>query len=118
MDLLQAILKEFSKEQCRRIVKYVGKDEKKFAELMKHFLNGEPLVAQRSGWPLSYCVEEHPDFITPYYKQIVDRLEKPDSHEAVVRNIVRLLQYADIPKRRSEERRVGKECRSRWSPYH
>src|SRR2546426_12822580 len=27
---------------------------------------------------------------------------------------------ADIayPKKRSEERRVGKECRSRWSPYH
>ena len=24
------------------------------------------------------------------------------------------LQYLD----RSEERRVGKECRSRWSPYH
>ena len=23
-----------------------------------------------------------------------------------------------IPARRSEERRVGKECRSRWSPYH
>ena len=25
---------------------------------------------------------------------------------------------SDLPKRRSEERRVGKECRSRWSPYH
>src|SRR3712207_3154922 len=25
--------------------------------------------------------------------------------------------YADH-KKRSEERRVGKECRSRWSPYH
>ena len=25
---------------------------------------------------------------------------------------------ADIEKYRSEERRVGKECRSRWSPYH
>ena len=23
-----------------------------------------------------------------------------------------------IRKTRSEERRVGKECRSRWSPYH
>src|SRR2546426_8107862 len=23
-----------------------------------------------------------------------------------------------LPFRRSEERRVGKECRSRWSPYH
>ena len=24
----------------------------------------------------------------------------------------------DIAASRSEERRVGKECRSRWSPYH
>src|SRR5258708_20041276 len=24
----------------------------------------------------------------------------------------------DVAYRRSEERRVGKECRSRWSPYH
>ena len=24
----------------------------------------------------------------------------------------------NIPFHRSEERRVGKECRSRWSPYH
>src|SRR2546425_6199600 len=23
-----------------------------------------------------------------------------------------------VPRFRSEERRVGKECRSRWSPYH
>ena len=26
--------------------------------------------------------------------------------------------YAAVGKVRSEERRVGKECRSRWSPYH
>src|SRR5258708_40048721 len=25
---------------------------------------------------------------------------------------------AESPLHRSEERRVGKECRSRWSPYH
>ena len=25
---------------------------------------------------------------------------------------------AEIERMRSEERRVGKECRSRWSPYH
>ena len=24
----------------------------------------------------------------------------------------------DLKRHRSEERRVGKECRSRWSPYH
>jgi len=26
--------------------------------------------------------------------------------------------YVDVSNYRSEERRVGKECRSRWSPYH
>ena len=26
--------------------------------------------------------------------------------------------YLDMYNNRSEERRVGKECRSRWSPYH
>jgi len=34
-------------------------------------------------------------------------------------NKVRQLEYYLGPaKDRSEERRVGKECRSRWSPYH
>src|SRR3989449_7042661 len=32
--------------------------------------------------------------------------------------IVALVLYALLPILRSEERRVGKECRSRWSPYH
>ena len=26
--------------------------------------------------------------------------------------------YHEHAAKRSEERRVGKECRSRWSPYH
>ena len=31
---------------------------------------------------------------------------------------VRAYQALEKPGQRSEERRVGKECRSRWSPYH
>ena len=27
-------------------------------------------------------------------------------------------EIAELMYKRSEERRVGKECRSRWSPYH
>src|SRR5574344_846994 len=36
-------------------------------------------------------------------------------------NIIKLMQHITDEYRgqgRSEERRVGKECRSRWSPYH
>ena len=32
--------------------------------------------------------------------------------------VSRLFKKEKYPEERSEERRVGKECRSRWSPYH
>src|SRR3712207_6966395 len=31
---------------------------------------------------------------------------------------ITLFDPSPFPSQRSEERRVGKECRSRWSPYH
>ena len=34
-------------------------------------------------------------------------------------NMANLMKQAQkMQRQRSEERRVGKECRSRWSPYH
>ena len=38
-----------------------------------------------------------------------------DVTAGLVRTLTRL---RDLQAARSEERRVGKECRSRWSPYH
>ena len=38
MNLKEEILKEHSKKQCDAIVKYIGNDKKRFAELMKLFL--------------------------------------------------------------------------------
>ena len=39
--------------------------------------------------------------------------------ESVAKRLSLKEQVADFPPQpRSEERRVGKECRSRWSPYH
>ena len=35
-----------------------------------------------------------------------------------IKVIITLLCLAAVSVIRSEERRVGKECRSRWSPYH
>src|SRR5689334_21530028 len=45
---------------------------------------------------------------SPYARQFLDRMDKPqvDSIEGIP------------PAIRSEERRVGKECRSRWGPHH
>src|SRR5256885_2356729 len=52
----------------------------------------------------------------PDRAQILDTLSRWG-----IRNLRALAEIADISRSerlRSEERRVGKECRSRWSPYH
>lgn len=97
MDIQQAILKEHSKAQCNKIVKYIGADRKKFAELMQIFFQGGYRATQRAAWPLSYCANNHPDLVTPYLGKLVALLEKPGVHNAVKRNITRLLQNVQIP---------------------
>ena len=51
---------------------------------------------------------------------ILDSLKKEgaDKAEARVSKSIKSKMNIDTDTTRSEERRVGKECRSRWSPYH
>ena len=44
---------------------------------------------------------------------LLEQLERLLGERAIDRK-----QFAGMLAQRSEERRVGKECRSRWSPYH
>ena len=52
-------------------------------------------------------------------QQIKDKIKQLDKQyikeadQSIFDQIKELKEY-----KRSEERRVGKECRSRWSPYH
>ena len=41
------------------------------------------------------------------------RVPNTDAHKACATYLA-----SELERYRSEERRVGKECRSRWSPYH
>ena len=52
----------------------------------------------------------------PKRKDILSKEEK----KLAVRNALRYFdpRHHEVLAKRSEERRVGKECRSRWSPYH
>jgi hypothetical protein len=99
MDILQSLKKEHSKKQTSRIVAYIGADKDRFAELIGLFFRGEYRITQRAAWPLSYCVREHPELIAPYFKPLLDNLQRKDIHVAVVRNTVRLLQDVTIPKK-------------------
>ena len=99
MNLREEILKEHSKAQCDKIVKWVGSDQKRFDELFNLFLHDEYRVVQRSGWPVSYCVIAHPEFIKRHWGKLIKNLQKPNLHDAVKRNSIRLLQNIDIPEK-------------------
>lgn len=98
-DILEMLLREHSKKQCAKIVKYIGSDKARFASLMKLFFNGEYRVTQRAAWPMSYAAIKHPDLIQPYLNKLINNLDKEDLHDAIKRNTVRLLQEIDIPKK-------------------
>ena len=50
--------------------------------------------------------------------RIKERLTKAFVMVAAITAIGAVVGLAAMLVMRSEERRVGKECRSRWSPYH
>ncbi len=80
-----------------KIVKWIGNDQHRFDQLFHLFINDEPLVVQRSGWPLSYAAMAHPELISKHFNVLLKNLDKPKLHDAVKRNSMRLLQDIDIP---------------------
>jgi hypothetical protein len=85
-----------SKVQMEDIVQYVGGNRTRFTELARLVTSGDPELARRAAWPLSYCVSQYPQLAEPHIPALVDQLEKP-CHPAVSRNILRLLQQIPIP---------------------
>ena len=71
-------------------------------------------IARRGGlkFTIGYSQRFNPKFAYAKKKITDGTLGKPVS-VMVSRHLSR-----SLGKKRSEERRVGKECRSRWSPYH
>ncbi len=99
MDLRETILKEHSKKNCDRIISWIGNDKKKFNQLFNLFLNGEYRVTQRAAWPLSYCAIAHPSFMKKNFEKLITNLNKPNLHDSIKRNTVRLLQQIEIPEK-------------------
>src|SRR5260370_33533014 len=76
-----------------------------------HHPDVHPSLAQpRVMWPRSpeaAALDSHPEYTKLLVESGVVRVEERDYQKGGSELALR-----------SEERRVGKECRSRWSPYH
>jgi hypothetical protein len=97
MDLENLLLSEHSKRQTNKIVLFVGSDQKKFDQLISFCFGSDALLAQRASWPVSYCVEKHPEFARKHLRKILKQLRLP-GHNAIRRNFTKLMMYIKIPK--------------------
>jgi len=63
-------------------------------------------------------LEDDKKMFPPYNSTLVMRKAVAQHAGAGLPKVLRQIQSRLTAENRSEERRVGKECRSRWSPYH
>jgi hypothetical protein len=97
MNIKEALLKEHTKINTMRIVNYIGDDKLYFKELMELFLTGEYRITQRAAWVMSFCAISHPELMKPYFKKILAKLREPNIHDALKRNVVKILSEIELP---------------------
>jgi len=97
MKIDKQLLTAVTRAQYQAIVRYIGNNPARFAELVNVFLAGPYRLTQRAARPLSMCCETHPTLIYPHLKQILRLAGQQGAHAAVKRNVMRLLQFITIP---------------------
>jgi hypothetical protein len=95
--LTEMLLKEHSKTQRDEIVNYIGSNPKRFSELIQLMIKGPYRITQRAAWPLSYIVVKHPQLVLPHLTMLMNAASQHTAHNSVKRNVVRLLQFINIP---------------------
>ena len=88
--------------------------DKKFKELKKKKKKAL-IIYMTAGDP---SLKKNEELILAFEKEGVDLIELGVPFSDPLADGVVIQDASQRALRRSEERRVGKECRSRWSPYH
>jgi hypothetical protein len=99
MNLEQEILKEHSKQNIVRLAQWIGNDKERFKLLMDLFLKGEYRATQLSAWLVSHVADQHPALLEPYLDKMLKRMMETGVHVAVKRNVLRILQFIEVPRR-------------------
>lgn len=99
MNIREQLLSEHSKENAELIANWIGNDSIRFQLLMNVFLNDEYRVVQRAAHVVGKVADKYPQIILPHIDSMVNRMLEPGLPVAVKRNVVRVLQYVDIPEK-------------------
>jgi hypothetical protein len=99
MDITKQLLAEHSRKNTDRIVRWIGNDRSRVKALMEVFLGNDPLLTQRAAWVVGVLADEHGRLLQPWLAKLMKKMREPGVHDAARRNVVRALQFVDIPPR-------------------
>ncbi|MEM1214814.1 MAG: hypothetical protein AAGJ82_03970 [Bacteroidota bacterium] len=105
MNIATTLAQRHSKQTTLQIVNWIGEDQQRFAEFLPLFLHGEKQVVQRASWVMSFLGERSPALLAPHWSAIMTALENP-VHDAVSRNILKVIANAKIDLPEEEEGRM------------
>jgi len=87
------------KKHAIAITEYAVLSEENFIELIDCFLSDETRAAQRAAWSIAWAAEKRPEMVMPFIGIFVDQLHKNNTHQALIRNSLRVLEILAIPER-------------------
>lgn len=97
MQLRDKILQEHSKAHSLSIAGWIGNSPARMDQLIQLFLHDEYRVVQRAAWIMSLVAQQHPALLKPHLHNMVHRMGDEGIPVAVKRNVVRVLQYMEVP---------------------
>ncbi len=99
MILLEAVLAEHSKAQTALIVHWVGKSQSRFDQLFKLVVEAEPIISQRSSWPLCNAALLNPQLMHAHWITLLQFVTKEKLPRGVKRNTVKIFASISFPKK-------------------
>ena len=88
-----------SKNNVLKVVKYIGDDRDRYAELIKYIIDNNGVTANRASWAMSHCYDNKVGFFIEYLSNLLPILEDEYYSNSIKRNIVRVLQFVEIPEK-------------------
>jgi hypothetical protein len=79
------------------ITTYIGNSQRRFDQLRVLVFTNEKPVARRAASVMGHCCREHQGLVAPHLEPLVDLISANDTHPAIIRNTLLIIQTVEIP---------------------
>lgn len=97
MNIRERLQKNHNRTTADAIVRYVAHDPARLEQLMELVLKADQDLAPWAAWPMSYLAETHSQYFVEWVPRLLERLQQPNLHTGLRRNVLRAFEHLDVP---------------------